>query len=66
MTGTQFQGTWMELRDRAREKWPRLTDDDLSIAYDDVAQLANKIAERYGCKREEALREVNEFVQAHS
>ncbi|BAQ67547.1 CsbD family protein [Rhodovulum sulfidophilum] len=57
-----FQGKWKQIKGRAREAWGALTDDDLDKAEGDREQLVGVIQERYGKAREDAEREVDEFL----
>jgi uncharacterized protein YjbJ (UPF0337 family) len=61
---TQLKGKWTQLKGKVREKWGRLTDDDLDIVQGNAEQLAGKLQERYGYQREQAQREVNEFCKS--
>jgi uncharacterized protein YjbJ (UPF0337 family) len=60
---TQLKGKWMQLKGKVREKWGRLTDDDLDIVKGNAEQLAGKLQERYGYEREQAQREIDEFCK---
>ncbi|ARC89943.1 PqqD family peptide modification chaperone [Rhodovulum sp. MB263] len=57
-----FQGKWKQIKGRAREAWGALTDDDLDRTEGDREQLVGLIQERYGKAREDAEREVDEFL----
>lgn len=61
MNSDQLQGKWKQVKGQAREKWGRLTNDDLDVIEGKADQLAGKIQERYGKSREEAEKEVEEF-----
>ncbi len=58
-------GNWKQLKGKAKERWGKLTDDDLDIAQGKAEQLAGKIQERYGKSKEEAKKDVDEFYAAH-
>lgn len=57
-----LEGKWDQFRGRAREQWGKLTEDDLDVAAGKKDQLAGKIQERYGKSREEAEREVDNWI----
>jgi uncharacterized protein YjbJ (UPF0337 family) len=59
MNRDTLKGRWTQLKGRAREKWGKLTDDDLDEIQGRSEQLVGKIQERYGIARDEAEREVN-------
>ena len=62
MNWTQIEGKWDQLKDDAKSKWGKLTDDDLKMVGGKVDQLAGKIVERYGVKKEQAHKEIEEWV----
>ena len=61
MNWDQIKGQWRELRGKAKEKWGRLTNDDLDVIDGQREQLIGKVQEVYGKTREEARREVDSF-----
>lgn len=46
-----------------REKWGKLTDDDLEVIAGERDQLIGRIQERYGIAREEAEKQADAFVK---
>jgi uncharacterized protein YjbJ (UPF0337 family) len=46
---------------RLKEKWGKLTDDELDQMAGNRDQLVGKIQERYGCARDEAERQVKDW-----
>jgi uncharacterized protein YjbJ (UPF0337 family) len=64
MNWDQVQGRWTEVKGRAREKWGDLTDDELEAAKGDREQLAGQIQRKYGKSKEEAEREVDEWMES--
>lgn len=61
MNWDQISGKWKQFTGKAREKWGKLTDDDLEVIKGDRDQLIGKIQERYGYSREQAEREADEW-----
>ncbi len=61
MNWEQIQGQWKQLKGKLKMKWGRLTDDDLDVIAGQRDILVGKIQERYGLKKEEALRQVEEW-----
>lgn len=57
-----IEGNWKQFRGEAQRKWGKLTDDDLEQAAGVRRQLAGKIQERYGKSREEAERELDDWL----
>ncbi len=62
MNSDQFEGKWKQLKGNVREQWGNLTDDDLAKAEGNREQLEGRIQERYGVTKEEAKRQVNEWI----
>jgi uncharacterized protein YjbJ (UPF0337 family) len=57
----QIRGKWAQFKGRARQRWGRLTDDDLAAVDGDKDRLVGKLQERYGYARELAESEVEAF-----
>jgi uncharacterized protein YjbJ (UPF0337 family) len=62
MNSDQLQGKWKQVTGKVKEKWGKLTNDDLDVIQGRQDQLVGKIQERYGIVKEEAEKQVNEFV----
>lgn len=62
MNNDTLKGKWKQVRGSAKEKWGKLTDDDLDVIDGQREQLVGKVQERYGKGREEAEREVDQFM----
>lgn len=56
-----IKGKWKQLSGTLKEKWGKLTDDDLQAADGHAEYLVGKLQERYGWTRERAEEEVREF-----
>jgi len=54
-------GKWKQLKGSAKQKWGKLTDDDLDRVEGSRDELIGMIQERYGKSREEAEREVDDW-----
>ena len=61
MNWDQIEGTWRQVRGKAREQWGKLTDDDLDVVAGRREALIGKVQERYGIAREEAERQVHDW-----
>ena len=56
-----LKGQWLQLKGKVREKWGKLTNDDLDQIQGRAQQLVGKIQERYGVARAEAERQLKEW-----
>ena len=61
MNSDQLQGKWKQLKGSVKERWGKLTDDDLDVIDGQSDQLIGKIQERYGIARQEAQKQVDEW-----
>ena len=59
-----LKGQWKQLKGRARQRWAKLTDDDLAEIEGDREVLAGKIQEYYGRTREQAEEELKRWIEA--
>ena len=64
MNWDQLEGKWKQYKGEVREKWGKLTDDDLHVIAGKREQLIGRLQERYGIAKEVAAREADEFVRA--
>jgi uncharacterized protein YjbJ (UPF0337 family) len=64
MNWDQIEGQWKQLRGNVKEKFGKLTDDDLNQIAGRRDQLVGKIQERYGIAKEEAQRRADEWINA--
>ncbi len=64
MNWDQVQGKWKQFCGQARQKWGKLTSDDLEVIAGKRDQLVGKVQETYGLAKEEAERQVAEFEES--
>lgn len=64
MNWDQVEGKWTQYKGKVKEKWGKLTDDDLNVIGGKRDQLVGKLQARYGTAREEAQKQADEFVTA--
>jgi len=58
-----LKGKWQQLKGEARIQWGKLTDDDLDQIQGNAEKLAGKLQERYGYAKDEAHKEVDDFIR---
>ncbi len=61
-----LEGKWKEWRGMVKERWAKLTDDDMNRINGKRDQLLGKLQQRYGYAKEQAEREVDQFIEAHN
>ena len=62
MSWDQIKGDWHQLSRRLKEKWKKLTDDDLSAIAGRRDQLEGVLQERYGYDKQRAGVELDKFT----
>lgn len=63
MNWDRIEGNWKQLKGKAKEKWGKLTDDDLTVIAGKRDQLAGVLQKRYGYAKDQAERELDEFTR---
>ena len=58
-----LMGTWKQIRGEMKSWWGRLTDDDLDRIEGSIDQLSGLLQKRYGYTRDEAKREIADFIE---
>jgi uncharacterized protein YjbJ (UPF0337 family) len=61
MNRDQMEGNWKQLKGKVKQRWGKLTDDDLTAIEGNRDELLGRIQERYGIAREEAERQLEEL-----
>jgi uncharacterized protein YjbJ (UPF0337 family) len=62
MNWDTIEGQWKQFKGRAKQAWSKLTDDDLANLSGKREQLSGKIQERYGLKKDEAERQIDDWI----
>ena len=62
MNADILKGKWNQLRGEIRSRWGKITDDDVNQIQGETEKMIGKLQERYGYSRQQAERELNEFV----
>lgn len=62
MNWDQISGQWTQIKGSVREKWGKLTDDDLELVAGNRDKLIGKLQERYGLEKDRALASVDKFI----
>ncbi|HTS64332.1 MAG TPA: CsbD family protein [Candidatus Acidoferrales bacterium] len=64
MNWDQVEGKWVQMRGSLKEKFGKLTDDDLKIISGNRDKFLGKLQERYGVQKEEAQRLADEWLRS--
>jgi uncharacterized protein YjbJ (UPF0337 family) len=66
MNWDQVEGKWKQYTGKVKEKWGKLTDDDITTIKGKRDQLIGKVQERYGIAKDQAEKQVDEFTHSLS
>jgi uncharacterized protein YjbJ (UPF0337 family) len=61
MNWDQMEGKWKQAKGSVKQKWGKLTDDDLDIVAGSRDKLVGRIQERYGMAKDAAEKEVDNW-----
>lgn len=64
MNWEQIQGKWQEYKGQAKQRWGKLTDNDLTVINGKRDVLAGKLLATYGKSKEVVEKEIAEFEAA--
>jgi uncharacterized protein YjbJ (UPF0337 family) len=64
MNSDQFEGMWKQLKGSAKQRWAKLTDDDLTAISGKKDVLLGRLQQRYGYTREQAEKEADAWAAA--
>lgn len=56
------EGKWKQVVGKLRDKWAKLTDDDLELVAGKRDRLVGKVQERYGYAKDRAEKEVDGWI----
>jgi len=60
-TWQQIEGNWNQFAGKVKQRWGKLTDDDLTVIRGQRQELIGKIQERYGIAKNEAEKQVDQW-----
>jgi len=65
--GTQeiMLGKWHELKGKVKQKWGKLTDDDVTQMSGRMEELAGVLQQRYGYDKAQEEQEINHWLDEH-
>ena len=64
MDWNRIEGNWKQFKGSAKEKWGKLTDDDLSLIEGRREQLEGRIQERYGKAKDQVRQDVDDWLKS--
>lgn len=65
MNWDRIEGSWKEIKGKVRERWGRLTDDELDRIAGKREQLEGTIQRVYGKTKDEVKQDVDDFADSY-
>jgi len=63
MNWDRIEGNWKQFTGKVQQQWAKLTDDDLQMVQGRREELIGRIQERYGYAKDQASREVDDWLR---
>lgn len=63
MNWDQVEGNWKQMKGKLQGQWAKLTDHDLERIQGKRTELMGKLQARYGMSREQAQREIDQWMK---
>ena len=63
MDWNRVEGNWKQFKGAAKEKWGKLTDDDLDVIEGRREQLEGKLQQRYGFAKDQIRKDVDDWFR---
>ena len=63
MNWDQIEGKWKEMKGHVKEKWGKLTDDDLDYINGKRDQFVGRLQQRYGIAKEDAQDQLDRWMR---
>ena len=64
MNWDRIEGQWKQYKGKAKERWGKLTDDQLDVIAGKRQNLEGKLQEIYGYNRDKVRQEIDAFEKA--
>jgi uncharacterized protein YjbJ (UPF0337 family) len=65
MNWDQVEGKWKQMKGSMKQKWGKLTDDDLDYIAGSRDKFVGRLQERYGVNKEEAQKQADQWLKTH-
>lgn len=64
MNWDEVKGNWKVFSGKVKTKWGKLTDDDIAMINGKREELSGRIQKQYGQTKEEAEKQIDNFIRA--
>jgi uncharacterized protein YjbJ (UPF0337 family) len=65
MDWNRVEGNWKQIKGKVKEKWGKLTDDDLDVIGGRRDQLEGKLQERYGLAKDQVRKDIDDWYKTN-
>lgn len=65
MNWDRVEGNWKQFKGKVKERWGKLTDDELEVIAGRRDRIAGKIQEHYGISKDVAEKQLSDFEKRH-
>ena len=62
MNWDQIEGKWTQMKGTVKQKWGKLTDDDLAFINGSQEKFVGRLQERYGYSKEQAQAQIEHWT----
>ena len=62
MNWEQIEGKWSQMKGSVKQKWGKLTDDDLTFINGSRDKFIGRLEQRYGYSKEQAQKQVEDWT----
>jgi uncharacterized protein YjbJ (UPF0337 family) len=64
MNWDRVEGNWKTFQGQVRQKWGKLTDDDMGVIEGKRTELAGRLQQRYGYAKDEAEKNIDTWLKS--
>ena len=64
MNTTILEGNWDQIKGKLKQRWGKLTNDDISTMHGSYDELQGKLKKAYGYKKDEVEHEIENFLES--
>lgn len=65
MNNSVSKAKWNQVKGKVKERWGKLTNDEITVINGEIDQLVGKIQEKYGVEKEKVEKDVREWYRQH-
>jgi len=65
MNWDRIEGNWKQLKGTVKQKWGKLTDDDIALIDGKQTELVGRLQERYGIAKDAAESQIDDWYRTN-